>query len=403
MSAPGELLATSGAARPPGVVVAVLLAAIGAAACGDSATDQLLSGSGPAHRDDGAGQSAGQTQSNPGGTSTSPGDGGAGDPGAAMFQSLLPALNASCGSACHAAGTAGAPAYLAPPDAYGSIKAFPGIVVSDPSTSVLLTKGRHEGPDLLDPLRSQVEQWLQAEAPFVATTPPPSTDPFAVQPGTNEIDISKAAVGLAGAKLSFNAAAQGTILTLSNIQVLAPPATGVHVVAPVFVVIPQQGAEVPDTSFSNADQTIQPGQSASLQPGMLILTDWSAGATMRIEFAKLEAVQVSVGADGGGVTGGCKAVAQYQSSAVPAIQQNGCLNCHDTGGSGNGALDMSALAANPPDYATACNQALTRANPQNPPQSDIVLAPTGGVAAHPFKNASSSFAPMMEAWIGAEK
>jgi cytochrome c553 len=373
----------------------LLVAGAGPIACGDGGTDQLLTGGAPT-------ASGGQAPSNAG--PSVDGDAGPSDPGQPLFAALLPALNASCGGACHAKGGGGAPAYLAAPDPYTSIKAFPGLVVSNPSSSLLLTKGHHEGPDLIDPLRTQVEQWLEAEAPYVAQASLPSTDPFSVQPGTNQVDISKGGVGLAGAKLTFSAQEQGTILTLSDLQVQAPSAAGVHVVAPIFVVIPQQGAELPDTSFSNADQTFAAGQTATLQPGMLILTDWTAGATMRIEFTKLEAVQTSVGADGGSVLGGgCKAVAQYQANAVPAIQQNGCLNCHNSGGSGNAALDMSALAANPPNYATACNQALTRANPQNPAQSDIVLAPTGGVANHPFKNASSTFAPMMEAWISAEK
>jgi cytochrome c553 len=391
-------MARTGAGRALVVVAALLATAIGAIACGDGGADELLSGAPGA----GGRTGAGSTTASAGGDID--GDGGA-DPGEPLFAALLPELDASCGGACHVKGAGGAPTYLAGPDPYASIKAFPGIVVSDPSTSLLLTKGRHEGPDLIDPLRTQVEQWLQVEAPYVPQKPLPTTAAFDVQSGTNEIDLSSVGAGLGGAKLTFSARAQGaTILTLSDMQVVAPAAAGVHVVAPIFVVIPQQGAELPDTSFSNADQTIDPGQTATLQPGMLILTAWSAGARMRIEFTKIEAVQPTTGADGGGPTGGgCKAVAQFQSDAVPVIQQNGCLSCHNTGGSGNAALDLSALAANPPDYATACNQALTRANPQNPPQSDIVLAPTGGVANHPFKNASSSFAPMMEAWIGAEK
>jgi len=397
MSSSSGATARTRAGRALVVAAALLATAVGAVACGDGGADQLLSGAPPADGRSGAGSTAASA----GGDID--GDAGA-DPGAPLFAALLPELNASCGGACHAKGGGGAPTYLSPPDPYASIKAFPGIVVSDPSTSVLLTKGRHEGPDLVDPLRTQVEQWLQAEAPSVPQKPLPTTDAFDVQVGTNEVDLSNTGAGLTGAKLTFSAQAQGTILTLSDMQVLAPAAAGVHVVAPIFVVIPQQGAELPDTSFSNADQSIEPGQTATLEPGMLILTDWSAGARMRIEFTRIEAVQPTAGADGGGVTGGgCKAVAQFQADAVPVIQQNGCLNCHDTGGSGNGALDLSALAANPPDYATACNQALTRADPQNPPQSDIVVAPTGGVANHPFKNASSTFAPMMEAWIGAEK
>jgi hypothetical protein len=64
---------------------------------------------------------------------------------------------------------------------------------------------------------------------------------------------------------------------------------------------------------------------------------------------------------------------------------------------------MSALQTNPPGYATACAQALAQIDPANPAQSQIILAPTGQVANHPFKNASQSFVTMMETWIAAEK
>jgi hypothetical protein len=137
---------------------------------------------------------------------------------------------------------------------------------------------------------------------------------------------------------------------------------------------------------------------------MLILTGWNATDRMRIEFTTLAGATVTATDGGSGTTGGgCKSVSTFTSDAVPAIQANGCLGCHNTGGAGNGSLDLSALAANPPDDATACNQALLRVNTQTPAQSDIILAPTGGVANHPFKNASSTYASMMEAWIANEK
>jgi hypothetical protein len=395
-----DLWTGSTAAMAKLVAAAVVVAGL-VPACGDGGSSGLLGGSGATGGTLGNGEPA--SLLGDGGTIVTTTDSGV-DPGRALFDALAPSLTATCGGPCHVEGKGGAPAWLAPPDAYASAVVYPGIVAANPESSILLTKGRHEGPDLVDPLRTRVQQWLQAEAQFAKNQALPTTDPFAIKPGTNAIDISKAGTGMAGAKLTFQAQAAGSVLTLSNMQVLAPPAVGVHVVAPIFVVIPAHGAEEPDQSFSNEDETIAAGQSATLQPGMLILTDWAADATMRIEFTKLEAVAVSLPDAGSGPTGGgCKAVAAFTANAVPAIQQNGCLGCHAKGGSGNGALDLSALAASPPDDATACNQALTRANPQNPPQSDIVLAPTGGVANHPFKNASSTFATMMEAWIGAEK
>src|SRR5579883_3163888 len=135
-------------------LAAVLAAAsMGALACGDGPADQLLSGA----------PSGGSMPTGAGGGAAPTGVDG-GDAAFALFQSVLPGLSARCGGSCHVQGKFGAPAWLSPPDAYQSIKGYKGIVVSDPSTSIVLTKGPHEGPDLIDPLRAQVQQWLEAEA-----------------------------------------------------------------------------------------------------------------------------------------------------------------------------------------------------------------------------------------------
>jgi hypothetical protein len=367
------------------------LVAVGAlaAACDDGSTGTLdAPGASPATTGQGADAAA-----------------ALGGPNAAesAFRALSSDLEQACGGACHGEGKGNAPAYLATPDPYVSIRAFKGIVVKDVPTSTALTKGRHEGPDLVDPLRAKVYAWLELEARALDAVALPSTDLFTVSAGSNTIDISKGGMGVAGARLSFNAQIDGSILTLTNLRILAPATSGVHIVFPIFDLVPPIGDPIKDTSFSNSDQTIPAGQSAPLNPGILILTRWDASYKMKIEFTKLESGSVTTMDGGTLATGGCKSVTSFVANAVPAVQMNGCLNCHNTGGSGHGALDLSALAANPPDDAKACAQMLAKANPQMPAQSDIVLAPTGGVANHPFKNASQSYAPMIEAWLADEK
>jgi cytochrome c553 len=164
--------------------------------------------------------------------------------------------------------------------------------------------------------------------------------------------------------------------------------------------LPQGAPEIDDQSFSNEDQTVGAGETAPLGPGLLILTDWSAGAQMKIEFTTLAAATV---VDSGTLAGGCKALSTFTANAVPAIQANTCLTCHNSGGSGNAAMDLSGLAATPPDDATACAQALAQVNLTTPAQSNIILAPTGGLTNHPFTKASQSFVTMMETWIAAEQ
>jgi cytochrome c553 len=329
-------------------------------------------------------------------------DGGASadaaSPGETLFAAMFTALNSTCGGPCHSQGAGGAPLWLGPPDPYTSAVKYPGIVVSDPGASILLTKGRHEGPPLQDPLLTQVEQWLAAEAQALAPVVLPSSAPFTPQVGANDVDCSPA--GIPGVHVTFSAAMSGDILTLSSLTLVAPTATGVHVTYPIFAMLPPGGApEVDDSSFSNTDETVAAGQSSPLGPGLLILTDWIQGAQMKVEFTAI----AKAAATDGGLTGGCKALATFTSDAVPAIQANQCLTCHGAGGSGNAAMDLSGLASNPPNDATACAQALAQANPANPAQSEIILAPTGQVANHPFQGASQSFVTMMETWIAAEK
>lgn len=318
--------------------------------------------------------------------------------GRALFEALLTTLDSTCGGACHAQGAGGAPLWLGPPDPYVSAVSFPGIVVADPGTSIIVTKGRHEGPPLQDPLLTQVLQWLTAEAAALPVTVLPQTPPFTVASGPNAIDCSKA--GIAGLHITFDAAIDGSVITLDNLNIVTPTTTGVHVTYPIFAILPAGGgAEIDDPSFSNEDQTVAAGTTTPLGPGLLILTDWSAGAQMKIEFTTIAAATVA----DAGLTGGCKSVADFTSDAYPAIQANTCLTCHGKGGSGNSAMDLSALQSTPPDYTTACAQALPQINPQDPAQSQIILAPTGQAPNHPFKNASQSFVTMMETWIAAEK
>ena len=390
---------------------AIVIAAV-LVACGDGSNSDLSlpglgggaggggGGSSPAGAGPGGGPGGGDSGS--GVVVSTGGDGGAdGAVGSAagrqLFEALLPQLDSTCGGSCHAQGAGGAPLWLGPPDAYTSAVKFPGVIVSNPGTSIVLTKGRHEGPALTDPLVNQVTQWLTVEAAALPVTSLPATPPFTVASGANDIDCSKG--GVPGTHITFSAAISGNLLTLSNVSIVAPATTGVHVVYPIFAILPASGPEIDDASFSNEDQTVAAGQTAPLGPGLLILTQWSTGAQMKIEFTTLAPATVA----DGGLTGGCKAVSSFTTNAVPAIQANTCLNCHNTGGSGNSAMDLSGLAANPPNDATACAQALAQANPASPAQSNIILAPTGKLVNHPFTSASQSFVTMMETWIAAEK
>jgi hypothetical protein len=375
------------------------MSGFGVAACGDGANGQLGGGPGTSSWSglEGGVVTVNQETSDAGTT----GEGGSSAAqDQALFDALLPKFNGTCGGDCHQKGLGGAPAYLSLPDPYASVTKFPGIVVATADQSILLTKGQHEGPNLVDPLRTQIEQWLTAESQGVTAMTLPSTPVFDLQPGTNTVVLSNVAKGITGTSISFVAKFQGSVLTLSSIQVTPPKSTGVEIAAPMFVVIPSQGAAEPDNSFSNVDQTFSAGQKAMLAPDVLILTDWSQGAQMKIEFNKIApAAAVS---DAG--AGGCKALSSFIANAVPAIQGNTCMSCHDTGGSGNTTFDLSGIDS-PSTYGAACDQALLFAEPMTPPNSDIILAPTGQLTSinHPFTSAPQSFVTAMETWITAEQ
>jgi len=301
-------------------------------------------------------------------------------------------------------GTKNAPAYLGGSDPYTTIKTYAGVIVANPQQSILLTKGAHEGPALVDPLRASITTWLTAEsigAPAGAVT----TAPFAVTTGANQIDLSTL---VPGAAMTFTAATSGEYLELTSIQLIAPAGSTVTVTYPIFYVVPASGPQIQDNDFSNVNQTISAGQTATLGPGLLSIEGWATGDDLRIAFKKLVA-------SGGGTTGGsgdagtvtatgaCKSVSSFTTNAVPVITENNCLNCHGTGGSGNGALDLSPLAEIPADDTTACAHVLTKVNLANPAESPVILAPTGGVVGHPFTTATADFTPAMETWIQAEE
>jgi hypothetical protein len=392
---------------------AVLAAAGMLAACGDSGSSSLMSGAGgngPQGSPLPSGPTASSVASSSSASTSTPVAADAGPPeskGEQMFHALQSQLVAGCGGAggeCHVNGAfQSAPVWLGQPDAYLSAKAYPGVITSDPYSSILLLKGPHEGPAFSGPLSALgdlVTAWLTEEATEIVTKPLPATTPVSVSAGPNVIDISGITPGIPGASIAFIASFSGEILTLTNLSVQAPAASGLHIAHPVFAVVPSGGHAIPDPvdSFSNVDQTIGVAKSTTLGPGILVLEGYSGGATLQIEFNTLAAVAPPPPPDAG-AGGGCKNVAAFTANAVPAIQANQCLNCHNTGGPGNSSLDLSQVGI---DDAVACAQALTKVDLANPSQSEIILAPTGQVPSHPFQGASATYTTMMLAWITTE-
>ncbi|MEO6573492.1 MAG: hypothetical protein ABIP89_06615 [Polyangiaceae bacterium] len=393
------------------VSVLALAGAISATAC-DSTSDGLTDNPNT------SGSGGGGNGGNGGFDSDGGGEGGSASASAMLAEKLFhdnvePGMTMKCGGACHTDGTTGnAPAWLKAPT-YATVKAYPGFVTDDVFASKLLTKPNHLGVSLVDDsnkdLRDKTTEWLNQEALALREAVLPSTDPITITNGVNTVDISKGGMGVDGTKITFNATitalSTDTIIEFTNMNLVTPATTGVHIVHPYFTMLPagDGGAPVRETSdhFSNLDQTTPPATTAALGDGTLYIYHWQMGAQLKIEFTKLAS---GTAKDAGAATGGCKQVASFVTNAVPALQNNTCLNCHQgQNGGATGALDLTKVGT---DNAAACAQSLTKVNLTNKPQSPMLLAPlTGNAFPHgggKIVAAGGTFETMMTTWINAE-
>jgi len=364
------------------MALCVALASAAAAACADEPANEL-------ERRRGSGGSRGGSR-NPG-DPDDPDDPNQLPPEEAKFRAVEPELLKECGKTCHDTGeySQPAPTFLAGPDPYKSIKAQPGIVVRDVYTSALITKGPHAGPALSQnaELEKKVIEWLEAEAILIQAQKLPSTPPFTVVAGPNEVDLTPAATGgLTGVRLKFEASMVGSMLSLSKLTIVAPVGPDVHILHPRFVrVLPEPRedgtVEVPDPadSFSNSDQTIPNGTEAPLLPGSVLFSGdgWRpfdmAKDRLRIEVSQLEPGKISVISD----APTCKNVQAFAQNVLPTIRNqqtsagNNCQGCH---GQGLGGLNLASQ-----DTALICQQVLQKLNRANLAQSLIITKVTGGM------------------------
>ncbi|HEY1959949.1 MAG TPA: hypothetical protein VGH28_30280, partial [Polyangiaceae bacterium] len=220
-----------------------------------------------------------------------------------------------------------------------------------------------------------------------------------VDPSTGSVDLSPAATGITGAKITFTATQQGDLLRFSNVMLVAPASTGVHIVSPIFAQIPATGAEVDNTDFSTTDLTAGAGASAQISP-VFYFPSWTAGSKLKIEFQTIAASTTTGGDAGAGTT--CKDLTDFMNSAAPSMKTN-CVSCHG-GGNGTATASMDLTALNSNDYATACTQARTQVNPTTPAQSNVLLAPLQQVN-HPVKvfasNTSTGYV-QIQTWVNKE-
>ncbi|MBX3199306.1 MAG: hypothetical protein KF894_14330 [Labilithrix sp.] len=307
------------------------------------------------------------------------------------FRALEADLLNVCGRTCHDTGkyTPPAPMFLEGPDVYKSVKGHPGIINRDVYASAFLTKGQHAGPAVSydGEFEKKVVAWLEAEALAIRAIPLPTTPPTTIKSGANDIDLTPAAVGgLTGVRLKFSASLVGSMLSLSDIELVAPAGQDVHILQPRFVrVLPAPKddgtTDVPDPadSFSNSDQTVPGGASTPLAPGSVLFTHESwrpfdlAKDKLRIEVMKLQPGKVSVIA----AAAQCKDVPGFVANVLPSMRGQGGgfgLNCAGGNCHGNAAIGNINLSGN--DNNLICQQVIQKMNQGNIAQSLIVTKPT---------------------------
>lgn len=366
---------------PLTAALGVAIALFGAvAACSDDAASSLRGRRGSASGD-GRLPDGGYDPNNPNGSGPAPEE--------VLFRAIEADIEKKCGGTCHTAATyvPTPPAFLAPPDAYKSIKGHPGVVTRDVYQSSFITKGPHAGPAInADPeFEAKVIEWLTAESVAIQSLALPTTEALTLKNGPNDIDLAPVATGgLTGVRLKFDAAVLGDMLSLSNLKLVAAAGTDVHLLKPRFVRVlatPKEDGSTdvkdPADSFSNVDVVVPGGAESDLPPGSVIFSGngWRpfvlATDKIRIEAEKLEPGKVQVVE----APRTCKNVAMFTANVLPSMRGGGGVSLNCAGCHGNG---LAGLNLNSADTTLICNQILLKINAQNVAQSLIVTKVTQG-------------------------
>jgi hypothetical protein len=195
-----------------------------------------------------------------------------------------PALGGCVG--CH--GAQPAIDFLAPgtaDGAYTTVFEFqpPVIDVGAPSSSLLLTMGKHTGPALGEGPTASVLAWLEAERDERVPDMGESVrvGPFLPTLGmTQTVDL-----GVAGASITM-LAEQGEVgIYMSKLTLNA--GTGVRVAHPLFVSRPNQPVLDETDRFADLDMSLASGASLELGPAAFLSFD--AASYLTIHFKTLEA------------------------------------------------------------------------------------------------------------------
>lgn len=351
--------------------------------------------------------------------------------------SAMPVLSQDCVT-CHNGSRANV-GFLVGGDAisiHDTVMAFqpPVVNLDAASSSQIVTKGLHEGPQLTADESAKILDWLFAERDAANHNPDNpiqqlATKPFAVQlctggdPDnaagtcpTNHVALTGLPIDgtvLAGAEIAFTAQALGTSLYLTNL-VGTGGTSGFYLEHLLFVSRPANADPFPDQidRYYALKLDVGPGKTSPINGGTEDFVGFVPTDMVELHFKVLTAFKPDTS---GTKQDGCKVLPMFKTNAQPSLRDivagatATCASCHaGSNGGATGAMDLSKIAATTDaDILLACNQVRSRINFQTTDQSGFYLAPNpGSTTNHPFKFTAAQFTTFktaVDVWVKAEQ
>lgn len=330
------------------------------------------------------------------------------DPRLFFENRVVDLLESRC-AACHAPGR-DAPAFLTPePDLYTGVTEYANLINRTlPSSSPILTKGRHAGPEWTGPQAGVIGRWLELEGEGFEGTAPTLVTPAVIVMDGPLSPIPLEDFALTRSVVQVLAERVGSGVVLKEIEVNTGP-TGAVLMHPQIVWFVDGVAEVdPLDRLMGMDITVAPNSSGMLAREVQI-AEFPVGAQIAFNFASVAP------SDGAMIptdpmmppTGpGCMNVGGFTTFVTPALLAN-CTSCH-AGGDGTGALDMREVSsADSEAQGRACARVLPEMNRTDPNMSRLFQRPDPGFAdMHRFKFGSAAqfnaFRDTVMMWFSAE-
>ncbi|MBW2462148.1 MAG: hypothetical protein JRH11_10930 [Deltaproteobacteria bacterium] len=321
---------------------------------------------------------------------------------------IAPILGTRC-AACHESGDV---AFMAGGDVYGAVVGWPALVIRhDPSSSRIVTKRVHAGPEWTAIEDTTVRAWLEleeeenaGEEEAILETP---KQPLSLGLNTFPLD----AMGITGGRITFTAETNAVGMLLSRIRITAGE-VGAHLVHPV-VMVWDGDTPTPDASdrFSGDDLSLLAYDEQLLGTGNFTLIDFPTDGRLSFHFTAAGPLD---GAGGGGGTGGtgtgtlaggCTSVAGFTAAVTPILRSS-CTSCHGGGNpSAQAAVDMADVLLDATmAQQLGCNEILTRIDLMDPPNSALIRAPAPA-STHPFSfsvGGATEFAGAVLDWVATE-